>query len=80
LSYEREAAAPSSGGCPVRLSQAQLDQVMRTAQPIPPDLRKEYLVLVARSPSGRDFGDGDVYRECATAAKTVMWNVAKEAS
>ena len=29
--------------------------------------------------AGRDFGDGDVYRACAASAKTVMWNVMKEA-
>jgi hypothetical protein len=29
-----------------------------------------HLVLVARSLSGRDFGDGDVYRACAAACAT----------
>jgi hypothetical protein len=33
-------------------TQAQLDQVMRAARPIPPDLRDEYLLLVARALSG----------------------------
>jgi hypothetical protein len=55
---------------PLRLTTAQLNQVMRTAQPIPLGLREEYLVLVARSLSGRDFGDGDVYRACAAACAT----------
>jgi hypothetical protein len=32
---------------PLALTQAQLDQVMATAQPIPPGMREEYLVLVA---------------------------------
>jgi hypothetical protein len=64
---------------PLALTQPQLAQVMRIAQPIPPDLRDEYLVRVAQALSGRDFGDGDVYRACAAAAKSVMWNVAKEA-
>ena len=39
---------------PLRLTTAQLNQLMRTAQPIPLGLREEYLVLVARSLSGRD--------------------------
>jgi hypothetical protein len=65
---------------PLALTQAQLDQVMRLATPIPPGLRAEYLVQVARSLSGRSFGDGDVYRACAAAAKSVMWHVTKEAS
>jgi hypothetical protein len=50
---------------PLALTQTQLDQVMRIAQPIPPDLRDEYLLLVARSLCGRNFGDGEVYRACA---------------
>jgi hypothetical protein len=53
---------------------------MRTAAPILPELRDEYLRMVAQSLSGREFGDGDVYRACAAAAKAVMWNVTKEAS
>jgi hypothetical protein len=59
---------------PLALTQAQLDQVMRTAQPIPPDLCHEYLALVAQALAGRDVGDGDVFRACAAAAKTLMWN------
>jgi hypothetical protein len=59
---------------PLALTQAQLDQVMRTAGPIPPDLRERYLELIAQSLSGRSFGDGDVYRACADAAKVVLWN------
>ena len=57
---------------PLRLTTAQLDQVMRTAQPLPLFLRGEYLALVARLLAGRDFGDGDVYRVCRVAAKQVM--------
>ena len=64
---------------PLALTQTQVDQVMRTAQPIPPDLRDQFLVLVAQALSGHDFGDGDVYRACAAAGKAAMWNVAKEA-
>jgi hypothetical protein len=63
---------------PLALSQSQLDQVMQTAGPIPPDLRDAYLLLVARTLSGRDFDDGDVYRACTAAAKSVMWDVARE--
>lgn len=64
---------------PLALTSEQLAQVMAVAQPIPPGLRDAYLELVARSLSGREFGDGDVYRACAAAAKSVMWNVAREA-
>ena len=64
---------------PLQLTTAQLSQVMGVAQPIPPDLRGEYLSLVATSLAGRKFDDGDVYRACAAAVKTVMWNVEREA-
>jgi hypothetical protein len=64
---------------PLALTQQQLAQVMQAANPIPPRLRGEYLALLARSLCGRDFGDGDVYRACRNAAKTVMWNVEREA-
>jgi hypothetical protein len=63
---------------PLALTQSQLDQVMQIAQPIPPDVREDYLLLVAQALAGRKFGDGDVYRACAAAAKQVMWNVVEE--
>jgi len=34
--------------------------------------------VVARALSGREFDDGDVYRACTAAAKSVMWDVARE--
>jgi hypothetical protein len=45
---------------------------MRTAAPIPSDLRGAYLQRVADLLRGREFGDGDVLRACAVAVKTVM--------
>ena len=68
----RGGAVGSSGMPPLRLTTAQLDQVMRAARPLPLFLRGEYLALVARLLAGRDFGDGDVYRVCRVAAKQVM--------
>jgi hypothetical protein len=62
---------------PLALTQAQLDQVMLTARPIPPDLRERYLELVAQALAGRDVGDGEVYRACRSAAKVITWNVCK---
>jgi hypothetical protein len=58
---------------PLALTDSQLAQVMLTAGPIPPRLHDEYLVLVAAALAGRKFDDGDVYRACASAVKTVMW-------
>src|SRR5262245_11701986 len=60
---------------PLRLTDEQLNQVMRTAVPIPLDLRDEYLQRVADQLRGSDFGDGEVYRACRAAAKAVMWNM-----
>ena len=57
------------------LTDAQLDQVMRTAAAIPQDRRDEYLQRVADLLRGRDFGDGDVFRACAAARKATMWSV-----
>src|SRR5262249_51737136 len=60
---------------PLRLTDEQLAQVMRTAAPIPPDLRHDYLQRVAEQLRGPEFGDGEVYRACRAAAKAVMWNM-----
>src|SRR5262245_50023582 len=60
---------------PLRLTDEQLNQVMRTAAPIPLDLRDEYLQRVADQLRGFEFGDGEVYRACRAAAKAVMWNM-----
>ena len=47
---------------------------MRTAAPIPLQLRDEYLQRVADQLRGLEFGDGEVYRACRAAAKAIMWN------
>src|SRR5262245_21057782 len=60
---------------PLRLTDEQLNQVMRTAAPIPPDLRDIYLRRVAEQLCGLEFGDGEVYRACRAAAKAVMWSM-----
>src|SRR5262245_26458660 len=59
---------------PLRLTDEQLNQVMRTAAPIPLHLRDDYLRRVADQLRGLEFGDGEVYRACRAAAKVVMWN------
>jgi hypothetical protein len=60
---------------PLKLTQEQLEQVMRTAAPIPPERRDEYLRRLADQLCGPEFGDGEVYRACRAAAKAVMWNM-----
>src|SRR5215831_9660491 len=59
---------------PLRLTDEQLNQVMRTAAPIPLHLRDDYLRRVADQLRGLEFGDGEVYGACRAAAKAVMWN------
>jgi len=60
---------------PLRLTDEQLNPVMRTAAPIPLHRRDEYLQRVAYQLRGLEFGDGEVYRACRAAAKVVMWNM-----
>src|SRR5262245_8605537 len=60
---------------PLRLTDEQLNQVMRTAAPIPPHLRGDFLQRVAEQLRGSEFGDGEVYRACRMAAKAVMWKM-----
>jgi hypothetical protein len=50
---------------PLALSDDQLTTIMRTAQPIAPNLRPAYLEAVARALHGRELGDGLVARVCA---------------
>jgi len=59
---------------PLRVTDEQLDQVMRAAAPIPLELRDEYLRHVADQLRGSEFGHGEVYRACRAAAKAVVRN------
>ena len=52
---------------PLRLTDEQLNQVMRTAAPLPPELRDEYLQCIADQLRGREIDD--------VHAKAAMWNV-----
>ncbi len=63
----------------LRLTDEQLEQLMRTAQMIPRELRGWFLKAVAEQlPS--EPGDGELYRACARARKEIMWNDRCEAS
>ena len=63
----------------LRLTDKQLEQLMRTAQTIPRELRERFLKAVAEQlPS--EPGDGELYRACARARKEIMWNERREAS
>jgi hypothetical protein len=63
---------------PLRLSQAQLDEVMQTASALPPDLRGQFLQMVADHLPA-DPGDGHVYLACKHAAKEIRFMSMKQA-
>jgi hypothetical protein len=54
---------------PLALSDDQLTTILRTAQPIAPDLRPAYLEAIAEALRGRELGDGLVGRTCAELQK-----------
>jgi hypothetical protein len=49
---------------PIRLTDSQLDAIMRAAAPLPPDLRSPFLAAVAHALAGQEIGDGLVARTC----------------
>jgi len=57
---------------PIRLTDAQRQQVMASGYHLPRALRRSYLERVAELLRGRDFGDGDVHRACVAAMRAVM--------
>jgi hypothetical protein len=63
---------------PLRLSQAQLDQVMQTASALPPDQRDQFLRVVAGL-LPPEPGAGEVFRACREALRVVRWDSMREA-
>jgi hypothetical protein len=57
----------------IKLSDAELDQVFRAAQPLPVGDRDEFLKQVAARLSGlTDISDGVVYRTCLEVQRKLM--------
>jgi hypothetical protein len=54
---------------PIRLTDAQLDAIMRACGPLRPDARGAFLEAVAAALQGREIGDGGVGRAIAAAQK-----------
>jgi hypothetical protein len=51
---------------PLALSDSQLDQIMRLAQPLHPQCRDAFLRILAHEFQGRpDIGDGELHRTAA---------------
>lgn len=57
---------------PVSLSDSQLDQVVRCAEPLHPQDRDRYLRLVADLLRGCEIGDGTVARAAAQAQRELF--------
>jgi hypothetical protein len=56
-----EAPLPSR---PLALTDAQLDQIVRCAAPLHPELRRVFVEHVAYALRGKTIGDGTVYLAC----------------
>jgi hypothetical protein len=54
---------------PIRLSDSEIDAVMRAAQPLEPSRRDAFLQQVAAALQGRQIGPGLVHRICAEAQR-----------
>ena len=54
---------------PLALTDDQMSQVLRSAQPLSPSARSAFLLDVARELNGRELGDGIVARTCAEIQK-----------
>jgi len=54
---------------PIKLSDSQLDAVMRGCAPLQPDARSAFLEAVAEHLRDREIGDGTVYLAIAKAQK-----------
>jgi hypothetical protein len=49
---------------PLRFTDAQLDQIMRCAEPLHPRVRRAFVEAVANALRGQELGDGVVFRVC----------------
>jgi hypothetical protein len=54
---------------PLALTDDQLDQIMRHAAVLHPQLRRVFVAHVAYELRGKVIGDGEVYRACAKVLK-----------
>ena len=54
---------------PLALSDSQLDQIMRCAAPLHPQMRRVFVEHVAYALRGKTVGDGEVWRACASVLR-----------
>ena len=65
----RVSADHGAGMGPIRLSDAQLDAIMRACQPLRPDVRSAFVEAVVSALKDREIGDGAVYLAIARAQR-----------
>jgi hypothetical protein len=56
--------APSMSSRPLALTDDQMSQILRSAEPLRPSTRSAFLQDVARALNGHELGDGFVQRVC----------------
>lgn len=56
----------------IRLTDSELDQVFRAAQPLPPGDRDQFLQNVASKLAGVTIGPGSVYKVCVEAQRELL--------
>lgn len=64
---------------PIRLSDAELRELMQAAQTVPYDLRRTFLERVAAALRDKDLGDGLVHRIAHQIASEIIWNAGRRA-
>jgi hypothetical protein len=64
----------------IRLTDAQLHELMQAARMVPPDLRDVFLERVAVELCGKDpLGDGLVHRVAFSVARAIAWDAERAA-
>lgn len=64
---------------PIRLSDAELRELMQVAAMVPFDLREIFLTHVAAELRDKDLGDGLVHRVAYQVARSIVWDTGRSA-
>jgi hypothetical protein len=64
----------------VRLTDAQLAEILQAARLVPIDLRQAFLEQLAMELRGRELGDGLVHRVAHDVARRILWDTERMAA
>jgi len=64
----------------VRLTDAQLAEILQAARTVPVDLRQVFLERLAIELHGKEIGDGLVHRVAHEVARTIAWDAERMAA